>query len=212
VVEDRFQSDNSSDWRPSPAIPPCRRAPHPLLNPWPIAIATGAGCRPRAHGSVGVPAVAWAAPGLRGLSRMERHLAAVMIADVVGYSRLSSTDEEGTRARFRCDLSEVFQPSLARHHGRLVKTMGDGLLIEFRSQAASPSPAVPTNNCAARRTRLSSIAACSGSRTSTSPFGSIWSKRTRPRDAQGHGRRSAASRGAGCWSEWRSSPLFSSEG
>ncbi len=64
---------------------------------------------------------------------MERHLAAVMIADVVGYSRLSSTDEEGTRAHFRRDLAEVFEPNLTRYHGRLVKTMGDGLLIEFRS-------------------------------------------------------------------------------
>lgn len=64
---------------------------------------------------------------------MERHLAAVMIADVVGYSRLSSFDEEGTRAQFRRDLAEVFQPSLTLYHGRLVKTMGDGLLVEFRS-------------------------------------------------------------------------------
>jgi TolB-like protein/class 3 adenylate cyclase len=64
---------------------------------------------------------------------MERRLAAVMIADVAGYGRLSQADEEGTRARFQADLHEVFEPQIAAHHGRLVKTMGDGLLVEFRS-------------------------------------------------------------------------------
>lgn len=64
---------------------------------------------------------------------MERHLAAVLIADVVGYGRLSQTDEEGTRALFRTDLNEVFEPRIAAHHGRLVKTMGDGILVEFHS-------------------------------------------------------------------------------
>jgi TolB-like protein/class 3 adenylate cyclase/Tfp pilus assembly protein PilF len=64
---------------------------------------------------------------------MERRLAAVMIADVAGYGRMSRTDEEGTRARFQSDLHEVFEPRIAAHHGRLVKTMGDGLLVEFHS-------------------------------------------------------------------------------
>jgi adenylate cyclase len=64
---------------------------------------------------------------------MERRLAAVLIADVVGYSRLSQIDEEGTRARFQTDLKEVFEPKIAEHHGRLVKTMGDGILVEFHS-------------------------------------------------------------------------------
>jgi TolB-like protein/class 3 adenylate cyclase/Flp pilus assembly protein TadD len=64
---------------------------------------------------------------------MERRLAAVMIADVAGYGRLSQADEEGTRARFQADLHEVFEPQIAAHHGRLVKTMGDGLLVEFHS-------------------------------------------------------------------------------
>ncbi|MGK9167032.1 hypothetical protein KXR53_12075 [Inquilinus limosus] len=64
---------------------------------------------------------------------MERRLAAVMIADVVGYSRHSQADEEGTRARFQADLHEVFEPKIAEHHGRLVKTMGDALLVEFHS-------------------------------------------------------------------------------
>jgi len=64
---------------------------------------------------------------------MERRLAAVLIADVVGYVRLSQADEEGTRARFQADLHDVFDPAIAAHHGRLVKTMGDALLVEYRS-------------------------------------------------------------------------------
>ena len=64
---------------------------------------------------------------------MDRRLAAVLIADVVGYVRLSQADEEGTRTRFRTDLGEVFEPAIAAHHGRVVKTMGDALLLEFRS-------------------------------------------------------------------------------
>ena len=64
---------------------------------------------------------------------MERRLAAVMIADVAGYGRLSQVDEEGTRARFQADLHDIFEPRIAAHHGRLVKTMGDGLLVEFQS-------------------------------------------------------------------------------
>jgi TolB-like protein/class 3 adenylate cyclase/Flp pilus assembly protein TadD len=64
---------------------------------------------------------------------MERRLAAVMIADVAGYGHLSQTDEEGTRAHFQAELHEVFEPKIADHHGRLVKTMGDALLVEFHS-------------------------------------------------------------------------------
>ena len=64
---------------------------------------------------------------------MERHLAAVMMADVVGYTRLSQADEEGTRVRLGALLQAIFEPKIAEHHGRLVKTMGDGLLVEFPS-------------------------------------------------------------------------------
>ncbi|HET7912981.1 MAG TPA: adenylate/guanylate cyclase domain-containing protein [Pseudolabrys sp.] len=67
------------------------------------------------------------------MGSMERRLAAVLIGDVVGYGRLSQIDEEGTRARFDADLHELFEPKIAAHHGRLIKTMGDGLLVEFHS-------------------------------------------------------------------------------
>jgi adenylate cyclase len=64
---------------------------------------------------------------------MERRLAAILIADVAGYSRLSQIDEEATRHCFQADLNEIISPKIAEHHGRLVKTMGDGLLVEFHS-------------------------------------------------------------------------------
>ncbi len=64
---------------------------------------------------------------------MERRLAAVLIADVVGYTRLSQIDEERTRVRFQADVNEVFLPAIDEHRGRFVKTTGDGLLVEFHS-------------------------------------------------------------------------------
>jgi TolB-like protein/class 3 adenylate cyclase/Tfp pilus assembly protein PilF len=64
---------------------------------------------------------------------MERRLAAVLIADVAGYGRLSQVDEEGTRTRFLSDLHDLFEPAIVAHRGRLIKTMGDGLLVEFPS-------------------------------------------------------------------------------
>ncbi len=64
---------------------------------------------------------------------MERRLAAILAADVVGYSRLVGEDEEGTLARLKATRVDVIEPRLARHHGRLVKLMGDGALVEFAS-------------------------------------------------------------------------------
>ena len=83
---------------------------------------------------------------------MDRRLAAVFIADVVGYVRLSQADEEGTRARFQNDLREVFEPAIAAHNGRLVKTMGDALLVEFRSVVGALRCAVEVQRLKAERT------------------------------------------------------------
>jgi TolB-like protein/class 3 adenylate cyclase len=82
---------------------------------------------------------------------MERRLAAVMIADVAGYGRLSQADEEGTRARFQADLHDVFEPQIAAHHGRLVKTMGDGLLVEFHSVVDAVRCAIDVQRAKAER-------------------------------------------------------------
>jgi len=64
---------------------------------------------------------------------MERRLAAILVADVVGYSRLMGGDEEGTLARLKAHRDEVIHPSIDTHKGRIVKLMGDGLLAEFAS-------------------------------------------------------------------------------
>jgi TolB-like protein/class 3 adenylate cyclase len=63
----------------------------------------------------------------------ERKLTSVVVADVVGYSRLTAEDEEGTLACLRELRSDLVDPAVARHRGRVVKTMGDGFLIEFPS-------------------------------------------------------------------------------
>jgi adenylate cyclase len=65
--------------------------------------------------------------------RVERRLAAVLAADVAGYSRLMGGDEEGTLARLKATRKSVVDPSIASHRGRIVKTTGDGLLVEFAS-------------------------------------------------------------------------------
>src|SRR5580700_3470832 len=62
-----------------------------------------------------------------------RKLAAILAADVVGYSRLAGSDEERTLARLRALRSDLIDPTIALHHGRVVKRTGDGILIEFRS-------------------------------------------------------------------------------
>jgi adenylate cyclase len=65
--------------------------------------------------------------------RVQRRLAAILAADVAGYSRLVGDDEEGTLARLKSHRRELIDPRLAEHSGRIVKTTGDGLLIEFAS-------------------------------------------------------------------------------
>jgi class 3 adenylate cyclase/TolB-like protein len=64
---------------------------------------------------------------------MERKLVAIFAADVVGYARLMERDEAGTFARLRAGRKELFEPEIERHHGRIFKLMGDGLLAEFGS-------------------------------------------------------------------------------
>jgi adenylate cyclase len=64
---------------------------------------------------------------------MERKLAAILAADVVGYSRLMAVNEADTFDRLRAHRKELFEPEIAKHHGRIFKLMGDGLLAEFGS-------------------------------------------------------------------------------
>jgi adenylate cyclase len=62
-----------------------------------------------------------------------RKLAAILVADVVGYSRLAAADEDRTLSRLRGLRSDLIDPAIDAHHGRIVKRTGDGNLIEFRS-------------------------------------------------------------------------------
>jgi adenylate cyclase len=68
-----------------------------------------------------------------GRGRVERRLAAILAADVAGYSRLIGADESGTLERLKALRRELFDPKITEHRGRLVKTTGDGLLVEFGS-------------------------------------------------------------------------------
>src|SRR5262249_26997597 len=65
--------------------------------------------------------------------RAERRLAAILAADVAAYSRLMGADEEGTLERLKALRRELLDPKIAEHKGRIVKTTGDGMLVEFAS-------------------------------------------------------------------------------
>jgi adenylate cyclase len=65
--------------------------------------------------------------------RLERRLAAILAADVVGYSRLMTADEEGTHKRLVTYRREIIDPKVRQHRGRIVKNTGDGVLVEFGS-------------------------------------------------------------------------------
>ena len=64
---------------------------------------------------------------------MERRLAAILAADVVGYSRLMEADEVGVLGMLKAHREELINPAISRHHGTIVKLMGDGALVEFAS-------------------------------------------------------------------------------
>ena len=64
---------------------------------------------------------------------VNRRMTAVLAADVAGYSRLTGADEEGTLARLKAHRRELIDPQIAHHRGRILKTTGDGLLVEFAS-------------------------------------------------------------------------------
>ena len=89
--------------------------------------------------------------------RSERKLAAVLAADVVGYSRLMGEDEEGTLAALKAVRREVTDPKIAEHRGRIVKSIGDGLLVEFASVVDAVRCAVDVQREMASRNRAPAI-------------------------------------------------------
>src|SRR5271157_3293877 len=75
-----------------------------------------------------------------------RKIAAILVADVVGYSRLAGADEDRTLARLRALRSDLIDPTIALHHGRIVKRTGDGSMVEFRSVVDAVRCAVEVQN------------------------------------------------------------------
>ena len=82
---------------------------------------------------------------------MERRLAAVLAADVAGYSRLMGIDEEGTLARLKAVRRDLVDPTIASHRGRIVKTTGDGMLVEFASAVDAARSAIEVQRGMAER-------------------------------------------------------------
>src|SRR6476469_8340316 len=82
---------------------------------------------------------------------MDRKLAAILAVDVVGYSALMERDEKRTFARLEKHRIEVVEPAIKRHHGRVFKRMGDGLLAEFGSAVDAVESAVAIQEVMARR-------------------------------------------------------------
>jgi adenylate cyclase len=80
-----------------------------------------------------------------------RKIAAILAADVAGYSRLARADEDRTLARLRALRSDLIDPTIALHHGRVVKRTGDGILIEFRSVVDAVRCAIEVQNGMAER-------------------------------------------------------------
>src|SRR5213592_2649865 len=83
--------------------------------------------------------------------RVERRLAAVLAADVAGYSRLMGADEEDTLARLKALRKSLVDPAIAAHRGRIVKTTGDGMLVEFASAVDAARCAVEVQRTMARQ-------------------------------------------------------------
>jgi adenylate cyclase len=92
-----------------------------------------------------------------------RRLAAILAADVVGYSRLMGADEEGTHERLKAHLREVVEPQICDHHGRIVKTTGDGVLAEFASVVDAVDCAAEIQRAMANRDLRFARSSASGS-------------------------------------------------
>ena len=89
------------------------------------------------------------------MARDHRRLAAIVSLDVVGYSRLMGVDDSGTLAALKAHRRELIDPKIAEHDGRIVKTTGDGLLLEFSSVVDAVRCAVEVQRGMAERNAIS---------------------------------------------------------
>src|SRR6202140_702709 len=88
---------------------------------------------------------------LRGAMVETRKLTAILAADVVGFSKLAGADEDRTLARLRALRSDLIDPTIAVHHGRVVKRTGDGAIVEFRSVVDAVRCAIEVQNAMVER-------------------------------------------------------------
>ena len=93
----------------------------------------------------------WSEDMAQSRSKSRRKLAAILMADLVGYSRLTGADETDTLTQFKRHMSEYIRPAIRRYHGRLFKTMGDGLFVEFDSPVNAVACALAIQEGAAIR-------------------------------------------------------------
>ena len=84
--------------------------------------------------------------------QVDRRLAAILAADVAGYSRLMSADEIGTFSALKAHRSDAIDPTIAAHKGRIVKTTGDGILVEFSSAIEAVASALDIQKTMSERT------------------------------------------------------------
>ena len=84
-------------------------------------------------------------------AHVERRLAAILAADVAGFCRLIGIDEEGTLARLKAVRKGIVDPTIASHRGRIVKTTGDGMLVEFASAVDAVRSAVEVQRSVAEQ-------------------------------------------------------------
>ena len=96
--------------------------------------------------------------------RVERRLAAIVAADVSGYSRLMHDDEEATHARFTALLKDAIEPAIAVHGGRIVKSTGDGFLAEF------PSAVEAVRSALQFQSRINHLRVCPGTSNGITEF------------------------------------------
>jgi class 3 adenylate cyclase len=105
----------------------------------------------RSFWSLPISSKVWCFDPFRWGSHMERRLAAILAADVVGYSALMEVDEAGTFERLKARRTDLFEPEIARHHGRIFKLLGDGVLAEFFSVVNAVECAVALQRAFAER-------------------------------------------------------------
>ena len=95
----------------------------------------------------------------------QRKIAAILAADVVGFSRLTGVDEDRTLARLRTLRSDLIDPIISVHHGRVVKRTGDGAIVEFRSVVDAVNCAIEVQRAMVERNGASNFGSASISAT-----------------------------------------------